>query len=204
MSVTPPPGYGIYTRTYGPVGGPHDCVNVFGFQNTIGSTAAVAIAAQDTLMTAAGRPYVLADLAFTWEYRGSYCLVNNGGLLSSAVVPAAAAGTGAANVVGPGTSIVVSKTTALAGRQFRGRVAFPGGFLAEGDVDPAGVLNGAFVAALQAKWNNLNTAWFASPYKPVIIHGPFGTPPAPGPNPTGILSFFVTSLSGSQRRRLRG
>lgn len=204
MSITPPPGFGIYTRSYKPVGGTHECVNTFGFQNTIGSSGAVARAALDTLMTAAGRPYELALLSNLWQETGSYCLVNIGGILSSSALVSSNVGTLAINTPGPGTSLVVQKVTLNAGRQYRGRVAYPAGFIDETKVNSSGIVDAAVVSATTTKFESMRTATFASPYPTVLVHGPFGDPPQPGPNPTGIFAYRCTDLVGSQRRRLRG
>jgi hypothetical protein len=204
MSITPPSGYAIYSRTYRPIGGTHDCVSVFGHQNTIGSTPVTMRAALDTLYSQSGAPYQLSLLSTDWEYLGSYLLANYSGILGSSASPSTAPGTNAIDTPGPGTSLVVRKVTANAGRQYRGRTALVAGFLDEAGIDSAGIVDGADVALWQTRFDNLLTTTFASPYPSVLIHGPHGDPPLPGPTPTGILAYLVTDLVGSQRRRLRG
>lgn len=204
MSVTPPLGYGIYSRSYMPAGGTHECVNVFGFVNGTLATGPTARAALDAIFVASGRPYDPAVLSDNWVATGSYCLVHLSAGLSSSAVVSSTPGTLAIDTPGPGTSLVVKKNTADAGRQFRGRVAYPAGFIDETLIDSAGNVDPALVSATTTKFESLRAAMAAASYSMVLIHGPFGTPPAPGPNPTGIASLSCTDLVGSQRRRLRG
>lgn len=204
MSVTPPLGYGIYSRSYMPAGGTHECVNVFGFNNGPLATGPVARNALDAIFVAATRPYDPAVLSDDWICTGSYCLVHLSAGLSSSAVVTATPGTLAIATPGPGTSLVVRKNTVDAGRQFRGRVAYPAGFVDETLVDSAGNVDPSVVAGVTTRFENLRTAMVTANYPMVLIHGPFGTPPQPAPNPTGIASLSCTSLVGSQRRRLRG
>jgi hypothetical protein len=97
------------------------------------------------------------------------------------------------------TAGLLTKQTGIAGRRNRGRFFFPG--IPEGFVDPAGKLDTAYKASLQAAVNT----WFGlhqtNSTEMNVLHA---EPPAPAPPPTVVNGLQVQDIAATQRRRMRG
>lgn len=201
MSITPPVGFGLMSFTFQVAGGSHEQVNVFGFQNAGGLSAAGALSNFSAAMAA---PTHIFDHAFyndQYSLVQEYCLVNNGGVLFSDTVITAVVGLGGWDAPSPAVSGVVRKTTALAGRAFRGRFALAAGFLDEADIDSVGAMSGGFVTTLQLPINLALTATTTNNVPMYLLHGP--NKAGVTPVPTKVTSLTLEQLTGTQRRRLR-
>jgi hypothetical protein len=102
----------------------------------------------------------------------------------------------------PNVTYLLKKSTAFAGRAFRGRIYLP--FVDNGAVSEAGVVSGARMTALIAAAAALFTAPGTGSSTGVtgwwLLHRaePGVTPPAP----TQITNISTTSMVATQRRRL--
>lgn len=202
MSVTPPPGYGLHARSYQPDTGGAVCVNVIGFSNLTLAPAATCESLVSSAVSTSGRPYNTAAYFTDWNTVQLYTLVNIGGILGShtTVLSTPGAKSGGAPV-NPNVSMVCNKNTAIAGRQYRGRVAKPAGFLDAGTVDEAGIILGSVVTAENALWAAALAAMTTASVPMVLIHGPnkLGVTPTP----TVVSSVTLNNITGTQRKRMR-
>lgn len=201
MSLTPPIGYGYFAATFSLTGTSRNQVNTWGFQNAAGySSAGSALLAAYIAFTGTNDIYDPANYVTTMSLIQFYCLLNVGGLLFSAENVNPVPGTSTFNPVSPNVSGVVNKHTALAGRQYRGRVALPSGFLDEADVDRDGHI-GPSAAHLQTCLNNTKAVMAGLNLPLVLLHAPNHvgfTPP-----PTAISSLTMSTVVGTSRRRLK-
>lgn len=201
MSVTPPSGFGIYARTAQPNGGAHTAVNTFGFKNNGGFAAAAASSALTSALSGTARPYNAGSFNSDWTQIKVYCLLNTGGVLTSATTVFSTAGTLSADSAAPGTSVVVHKDTGLAGRQYRGRLAYFACAVDELDINSNGIIDAGVVTAYQAFWTAAFNAAVANSVPLYLIHGP--GPGGVTPVPTALTGLTMSNLVGSQRKRLR-
>jgi hypothetical protein len=94
-------------------------------------------------------------------------------------------------------AVIIQKTTAFAGRKFRGRL-FIGGFsVSQMDPDKPNKLKDATIAAWQVKCDNFRDGILALDCFPSILHQ------EGGPSPTRITSFDVHPLVATMRKRIR-
>lgn len=201
MSATPPPGYGVYARYYQPIGGTKVAANVIGFANGPGQVASIAIGAVRSTFSGVNSPYNLAYLNDTWNWVGDYCLVNVGGVLTSSVNNVIIPGTGNFDACSPNVSWPIHKTTNLAGRRMRGRIAFPAGFLPESEVSDAGAVDNTFRTTNQTLFNQLLLAMTTAGYPMYLLHAASTLSATPAPTP--VISLLADGLVGTQRKRLR-
>jgi len=97
----------------------------------------------------------------------------------------------------PNTAVLVSKNTAIGGRQGRGRMFLPG--VQEDQVSGAGVIAPAVVAAIQSDVDLFFSELAVSDLFPMLLHDEA----APITTPTLITSHTVQSTAATQRRRMR-
>lgn len=103
----------------------------------------------------------------------------------------------------PQVAYIIKRTTAFAGRQFRGRLFLP--FVNENTVNGAGVLDAAEATLLSTTAQNLNGALVGPPDTGlnsfVILH----REPKSGatPAPTTVVAHLGSSTVATQRRRLK-
>jgi hypothetical protein len=102
------------------------------------------------------------------------------------------------NAITSNCSALVNKSTALGGRQFRGRMFIPPIWLNEGAVDAAGNIFGSVVTTIQGTINTTLIALAVADWQPQLFHQGL-TPPAPTP----IGALTLQSLIATQRRRMR-
>jgi len=150
----------------------------------------------------------VAQLDTGWQVQGGRMQVGNDGPPIVVVsTDAPSQGTRSGDQVPPNWALIIRKRTAFGGRQFRGRMYFPG-ITQDGDVDETGRISQGRQTALQAiadTWlDDLNngTGGLTSPQKMVLLHNP----PQSGttaPSPTDVTSLQVQLLGGTQRRRMR-
>lgn len=140
-----------------------------------------------------------------WTFAGvdSYLMTSSG--LSGGSSSGVEAGTrgAATDPALVSTSVIVKKTTALVGRQHRGRMYLPPFILAESDYDSFGVytlvMNGFLTAMVDAFSTGIRTG--STIQDPYILHRvpKVGT----APDPDLITGFQVETRIATQRRRLR-
>jgi hypothetical protein len=133
-----------------------------------------------------------------WTFEQAYCLQrSDAGVLTSATYAAPVNGsmTGTDGLQPPYSPLVVSKTSALAGKKFRGRMYPPMTYAGEASVSLNGNIETVVaLPQIRALWSGLWSAWHASTTPPVILHTD-STPP------TSISNFLVRPVVATQRRR---
>jgi hypothetical protein len=202
MTVTPPPGYGLYTQTFTVTGGAHKQVITAGFANVGAQTAFNCRVNLSNAFNGAGGLTEPSQYDSSLTQVQTYVLLNTGGVLTSDLSTVAAVGTATFNTPSPGTSIVILRRTAMAGRQYRGHIALPAGFIDETEVNEAGFLLPGTVTSIQTKASFTLGRMTTLLVPMVLLHSPPLSGPLPAP--TAVTSLSVTNLVGSQRRRLRG
>jgi len=201
VSITPPPGYGQWAATWSVAGGLHEMVCTMGFHNLGPFSAATALGQMNNAMFGATHLFDFAILDDEYTMVQTYVLINNGGVLSSFTSITNNPGLVSGGALPPNVSVVIHKLTALAGRQYRGRMAMPAGYIDQLTVDDAGNIDPLTLPVYQNRANNsfgqsvLNNVPF------YLLHGPdnLGVTPAP----TQVSSLQASGLVGSQRKRLR-
>jgi hypothetical protein len=121
--------------------------------------------------------------------------INSGGTVAEIITPTPwAAGGGSPTLMSPAVSIVIKKSTFLAGQKFRGRFFLP--WCAESDADGQGVLDSTVLGNYQDGATTLLQELVAGPAVTDVrlLHTDATTP-------TPILSFQVRNRVGTQRRR---
>ena len=116
----------------------------------------------------------------------------------SAEVTSGNTGSGGGVSATPNVAWLVHKSTALGGRAGRGRMYWPG--VQESEVDPSGVLSGAFVSGAQTAMDAFLSDLGLALLIPVVLHGAA----SPLSSPTTITELTVDGRAATQRRRLRG
>lgn len=102
------------------------------------------------------------------------------------------------NQVTPQVAMIATKVTATGGRSGRGRMFIPG--LTEPDVNSAGIIGSAYLAAMQAKLTALGAALVDASLVPVLLHADSVGDTTPHP----LIGIQLQSKVATQRRRLRG
>lgn len=108
----------------------------------------------------------------------------------------ARAGTRSGDSTPPNVALLVKKTTALRGKQFRGRNYWPG-MLHTGDVDESGTISPSRRADLQMGFQGFFADLQSNGLQAVLLHNDPDTPP------TDINRITVEGKVATQRRRLR-
>lgn len=90
-----------------------------------------------------------------------------------------------------------TKQTALGGRRHRGRTYIPAGWLFENEVDAGGRISPTAAGAMQNRLNSWLAALALEDVQPVLFHSSAPTTPTP------ITGYSVSTLIGTQRRRIR-
>jgi len=112
----------------------------------------------------------------------------------SYLAPSTANGTTSGDAMSPNVTALVKKTTALGGRQGRGRMYVPG--LIEANVGGGGALAGAFQGNLQDGIDAWAAACVIANCQPMLLHNDLLSP-------TEITAFAIDAKVATQRRRLR-
>lgn len=202
-SVVIPNTYGLatYRWTWIPAG--KEFTVTMGYRDTaLADDPTAAALSHYQYLTATGSVCVAASMSTDWRFEGVTVLQRlSGGLLQTGAKLTPITGTAST-----GSSInpvfvtwVVSKRTAFAGRQYRGRMYPPFLDLAESQVDYNGVINGGSVTTNNTRWNTYFTNVNITAYQPYLLHAApkVGATPAPTP----ITAISVGSVAGIQRRR---
>lgn len=204
MSLPPPNGYGIASLTFQRVGTPKTAVITCGFQNATALTAAACNTRwRAATMVNANTPFLPTNMFVGWSVVQSYILLTSaGGLPTADTITTPVVGTRAGLGLPVNTSVVVPKTVALVGRQYRGRILFPPTYLATSAVDQDGNITPAQVTALQATVTQMHAGMTGNSMPPVLLHQP---PQGGGatPIPTPITAFTIRPRIGTIRHRIR-
>lgn len=199
--ATPLSGQGIFAVSFATVGSPHISVITCGFLNSPSKSAAVCNATLRGALNFPGCMFSAAVMGTNFSIVNTYVLINTGGLLTVDNDPTALVGTVVLANPPLNTAVIVRKNTALAGRQYRGRMFAPPVSLDESLVSVAGIIAPARVATLQTEINVLFTRLTTGGMAPQLLHDA----PLVGPTPptTALSSFGITSKIGTIKRRIR-
>lgn len=199
--LPPPSGFAHWAATFRQVSSGRKSVITMGVLHAAAATAAATRANISNAMVSAGRMLDLATLDDGWVLEQQYVLSNQAGVLTSDTSITNSPGTLNGPVVTPNVGIVINKRTGFAGRQYRGKMTLPAGYLAETNVDEGGVIDSTFLSGLQTRCTSAFNALVTNNVPPYLLHD---TPlVGPVPIPTAITSFSANGLVGTQRRRLR-
>lgn len=189
-----PDGYAQANFRYTGASTPLGAEVVMGFDIALANEEGVALA--DALFDAFG--LVIAN-GFTTSTTITSCLLKYGPNATGPSYEATGSisGTGAGDAVSPNTAVLVSKSTAMGGRQGRGRMYLPG--LAESEQGTGGTVSGATVTAIQGNFVDFDAALNALAVVPVLLRS--ADSPITVPQP--ITGWTVQSRVATQRRRNR-
>lgn len=193
-SLVNPPGYAAVKLIFRLPGDPQDMVITFGVKND------ASFDAEQVADGCAGAFW----LAFEDMFNGPWVFVGAEAQLGSDGAPGEIgvsdyneAGSGSTPLLPQNCALLVHKRTALGGREGRGRMYMPTGFLTEGDVDGLGNV----ATSVQ---NNANTRWATTlstisglDIPMVLLHGDGAI------LPTLVSSIQADPVIATQRRRLR-
>ena len=201
MSLPPPIGFALWAATFTQTTSGRKAVVTMGCKPAVGATAAGVRASISNAMFSAGRALQFSDLDTSWSLTQQYVLLNSGGVLTSDTSITNTPGTASKSVPPPNVAVVVNKHTALAGRQYRGHMQMPAGYIDISSIGEDGVVNNTYVTAETALWAATLTAANTNNVPFYLMHDvpKSGVTPAP----TLIASMTVSGLIGTQRRRLR-
>jgi hypothetical protein len=101
----------------------------------------------------------------------------------------------------PAVAALVHKVTSRLGRRGRGRMFIPWS-LEEGEVNEAGTIDGAGIAAVQSGLNGFLAEMSSLSLPLVLLHNSEGVTPAASPDV--LTALKLDSRVGTQRRRQRG
>lgn len=151
------------------------------------------------IVRATGNVFAPGNMIDDWHYLGCHVALGTptGDLLGE--LNSDIAGTLVDNAITSNCACLVTKSTALGGRRYRGRMFLPPFRLNEGAVDAAGNIAGATVTAINTSLFNTLTALATGTWFPVLFHQGAGAP-----DPTPITALTCQSLIATQRRRMRG
>lgn len=197
-----PNNYGVMTFhwTFTPLGRQMSCT--CGFRDvSVTNDVVAAVADWRTKFVAIGSPGNAGSMDTRWQMTSISALMRtNAGFLVTAanvstVIGSVTAPTNDQPIYSPW---VVSKLTAFAGRQFRGRMYPPMTIQDESTVDAGGTITPAVVVAYQSLWTQFLTTVNGGSFTPQLLHEDVGLAT---PAPNAIASLFVRPVVGQQRRR---
>lgn len=203
MSLPPPPGYCIASVTLQRSGTPKVAVITMGLGNPTAKTAAqVNTDWRLSLTNGANRPLFAGNFITGWTILQTYVVAcSAGGVITTHTDFVTAAGTRVAAGMPVNTSVVILKTVAIAGRQYRGQIKCPPIYFASSVVDQDGQIQPAQVSAWQTMWTAVHADMVARNIPPYMLHQPPQSGPTPAP--TAISGFTVRARVGTMRRRIR-
>lgn len=192
MTATPiPVGYGIATLKFLRTGASVPYVFTFGYAVDVAITATVEATNISGRWTTV---YGASSFLNSYTYVGCHVLRHVAAGYESGDLITSLAGTVNAPAASPAAAVRVTKRTAFVGRKYRGRVYLPPFAASESNVDTAGVIDGATLAAIQTRVTNFLTAMNASNNVLKLLHTDLSTP-------NTVTSLLVRNSVGTQRRR---
>lgn len=149
-------------------------------------------------ITSGGCPAVAGSMMDDYRFLGVACALgtSTGDLLGQRF--ATITGTVSDACPPSNCSMLITKTTALGGRRYRGRMFIPPAEINEGAVDSVGVVSGSTLTAFASHWDTFYDALVSDNCIPHLFHQGAGAPV-----PTPITSFTAQSQLATQRRRMR-
>lgn len=204
MSLPPPNGYGIASITFQRAGTPHPAVTTMGFRNANAFTAATCLTQwRNATSGSTARPFHASRMMVGWTITEMYVLIMSTlGVPTSAVDTTPIVGTLAGVGMPVNTSIVVNKTVAAVGKQYRGRMLWPPVFVPQANVDGDGNIVAGSVSGLQGFATAMLSTMNSNNIPGYLLHQP---PQGGGPTPvpTLISGLVVRSRIGTIRHRIR-
>lgn len=194
-----PPGYGTHTFKWQNDDNGINAVNTFAFRNIPDLTAEEAANELNTMWAASGAPASLGLLSDQWRKTGSYTLIQKVGYQISWEVTGGGIGTVVGGSPPASNSIVVNKKTLRAGKRYRGRFAWPAGFVLETNVDAGGTIATPTLIDLQESFDDVLDEMVTANLPMVLLHTRLTVDEVP--TPTTVEALKVSALMGIQRRR---
>jgi len=191
MTLQIPDGFGQAVATFSFTGGQSNpLAMVFGYSNTTAQTAANA--ADDIFGRVAT---AFGGVVFTDQViLQSIAVLQNPGSETGLFVGTAPGGSAGLSAP-PSVCALVHKTTTLGGRVGRGRMYWPS--VDTGDINEAGVWNGASLDVLQTAMDALRTGLITDAFAMHLLHNSLVIPPTP------VSALVADPVVATQRRRLR-
>lgn len=194
MSVIVPDGFGRAAIHFSLDGLVEDMVITFGITDDTGlSPNSVASAIRVNWTTA----FALGELLDTWNVGPYDVSLNRGGAFFDGTDGTVQAGTVAGDGPPLAVCILARKSTDEGGRANRGRCYLPAGYIDEGSVSDAGVIDSTPHAQLTASWAAFIASMIGSNLDMVILHSEIGLTPTP------VTGSSVDNVVATQRRRQR-
>lgn len=204
MSLPPPPGFAAFAATLTHALSVRTAVITMGCSVAVGNDASQTRSNIHGALFGAGNLLDPDFLDADWTITSSYLLQNDAGVFTSDEFVMATPGTLVTTTLPPNVSVVMNKRTALAGRQYRGRMAIPGAYMPESLVNDVGIIDAGTVLLMALRAAASLGDSIAQGNQFHLLHGLHGTPPVlPPPTPTPITSMTISPLVGTQRKRLR-
>lgn len=194
-----PPGYGTHTFTWQCDDNGINASCSFAFQNVPNLTAEEAADALNDIWLITGRPGGNAGLSDQWRRVGTYTLLQRVGYQDSYTSTDNVPGISMTASPAAVNSIVINKRTLRAGKRYRGRFAWPAGFVAEEDVDAGGNIASPKVVILQGRFDAALDAMTTASLPLVLLHTRLTIDESP--LPTAVIELNVNPLMGVQRKR---
>lgn len=204
--IVMPAGFGIIRYLHSFAGHSATVSIRHGFQlKTSDNTAAQVAVDAVTAITAPGSLWgTLSDWSSQTSFNGVDVYLQTAAGLTGAHGAAALSGTDSAPTEINATAPLIRVSTGLLGKQMRGRMYLPNGYISSGNV----ASNGLIEQSTWADRRNKILAWFAAiqlatSFDPYLLHS---QPKAPKvlPNPTAITAFVLQTSVATQRRRMGG
>lgn len=196
-----PPGYGKFAMRWDCQDTDYPAVCTFGFRNVGNLTAVEATAALQPIWYNVNRPSHIGPMSNQWTNDSTYCLLQHVGYQTSYESALSTVGTETDEVPAAGSTVVVRKRTARAGKRYRGRLSWPPFMVLESNVDSGGRMNSGEVADLQTKFTAALNAMTTASLPMVLIHTRFTVDEEP--IPTIVDALEVQPVMGFQRKRQR-
>lgn len=194
MTLLIPPGYALVTLKWKLSLDAEPMESTFGVGNgshALGQTEANAIA------SAWLARFTLAGLRNTYTFTGLDMAVGqDGGDPVHYTVVQNSVGTGTNASLPQNCALLIKKGTALGGRQGRGRMYLPAGYLQEGLVDDNGTIDSSFRGDLQTAATAFRSDVAGAAGNMDLLH-------SGSLAPTVVTSLTVDTRIATQRRRLR-
>lgn len=199
-----PNGYGQFTINWLLTGNARTLSCTIGYLNQGSIEAEIAAERMENAMQDGSLAFGDAGaMNAGYELSSIYALQMRGGILESHTRLIGIAGTVANPSPPVNTCIVIAKETARAGRQFRGRMEWPVGYIDEQFVNQNAEMDSTRQAFLQGHASDMLLGMVTRSIGPVILHDQPKDPLAPIPTPTPIIALNVRAQLGSARKRLK-
>lgn len=195
MGIEIPPGYGQAKLIFSLAGDVEEMVSTFGFDHSLNAVPGYYADAIRLLWIA---NFTAGDLSNAYSFLGVECTVNTGGVLHTGESRVTTAGGLAGAPLPQNCALLLKKVTNAGGREGRGRMYLPAGYLPEGSVSSIGVVDPSAVTAYQTKATDFLGDMDTAGHAMVLLHGD------PTNTPDEVTGLTVDRIIATQRSRLRG